>query len=156
MTHDPTGDVDALVDRLHTLSVEQLALFEHLLDVLDGPTPPRETAVVPADELRTGDQVVGDRDRTVVNTVACRPTYHAWRRVVTVTTRTADGDLFDAVVPADTAYRVITPRPVPVWADDPFGTPTTLQADPNGRRMTVDEYELREAAYEATTEVAAR
>ena len=57
---------------------------------------------------------------------------------------------------AYTAYRVLTPRPVPVWADDPFGTPNTLQADPCGRRMTVDEYELREAAYEATTEVAAR
>lgn len=47
-------------------------------------------------------------------------------------------------------------HPCEVWGDDPFGTPNTLQADPNGRRMTVDEYELREAAYEATTEVAAR
>lgn len=156
MTHDPTGDVDALVDRLHTLSVEQLALFEHLLDVLDGVTPPRETVVVPADELRTGDQVVGDRDRTVVNTVAGCPRWLVGRRTVQVTTLTWNGDLFDAVVPADTAYRVLTPRPVPVWADDPFGTPNTLQADPCGRRMTVDEYELREAAYEATTEVAAR
>ena len=94
MTHDPTGDVDTLVDRLERLTAKQLALFEHLLDVLDQPAPQRETIVVPADYLRTGDQVVGDRDRTVVNTVACRPTYHAWRRVVTVTTRAGDGDLF--------------------------------------------------------------
>ncbi len=154
MTHDPTGDVGALVDRLHALSVEQLALFEHLLDVLGGPKP-RETVVVPADELRTGDQVVGDTDRTVVNTVAGCPRWLAGRRTVQVTTLTWNGDLFDAVVPADTAYRVLTPRPEPVWADDPFGTPNTVQHDP-ARTMTRDEYEIREAAYETSTEVAAR
>lgn len=152
MTHDP--DVAGLADRLHQLSVQQLALFEHLLTVLEGDTPPVETVTVCADELRTGDRIQGDRP-DVVNTVASRPSYHAWQRIVTVTTRTADGDLFDAVVPVDTAYRVRTPRPDPVWADDPFGTPNTLQHDPD-RRMTRDEYEIREAAYEVSTEVAAR
>ena len=154
MTPNPIAD--ALAERMQKLSDGQLALFEHLLDVLDQPAPQRETTVVPADELRCGDQVVGDTDRTVVNTVAGCPRWLAGRRTVQVTTLTWNGDLFDAVVPADTAYRVAVPRPVPVWADDPFGTPNTLQADPCGRRMTVDEYELREAAYEATTEVAAR
>lgn len=155
MTHDPTGDVDALVDRLERLTAKQLALFEHLLDVLDQPAPQRETIVVPADELRTGDQVVSDHDTTVVNTVAGCPRWLAGRRTVQVTTLTWNGDLFNAVVPADTAYRVAVPRPEPVWADDPFGTPNTVQHDP-ARTMTRDEYEIREAAYETSTEVAAR
>lgn len=154
MTHDPTGDVDALVDRLHTLSVEQLALFEHLLTVLEGDTPPVETVTVCADELRTGDQIQGARP-DVVNTVAFRPGYAAGRRLVVVATRAGNGDLLTVQVPVDTAYRVRTPRPDPVWADDPFGTPNTLQHDP-ARVMTRDEYEIREAAYETSTEVAAR
>lgn len=153
MTHTP--DVAGLADRLHQLSVQQLALFEHLLDVLDTASSMPATVTVCADELRTGDRIQGDRP-DVVNTVALRPAYAAGRRHVVVATRAGDGDLFTVQVPVDTAYRVRVPRPEPVWADDPFGTPNTVQHDPNGRRMTRDEYELREAAYETSTEVAAR
>lgn len=148
MTHTP--DVAGLAARLHQLSVQQLTLFEHLLDVLDGAAALPATEMVCADELRAGDQIQGDRP-DVVNRVACRPRWLTDGRTVQVTTRAetgADaGDLFTVGVPADTAYRVRVPRPDPVWADDPFGTPNTLQHDPNGRRMTRDE---------ASTEVAAR
>lgn len=124
---DPT--IDDLLDRLVGLAERQTEILTRLAAIVAPEPQRRRTTQVCADELRAGDKIVSLVDPDLVNVVVRRPEWVQRWRTVQLRVGTGDG-IVERVADADEVFTVEEPRPDPVWADDPFGTPTTLAVCP--------------------------